>query len=64
MPIEETDYECPRCMCRYVLTLSVERGDPEPLVARDFTCPKCGRRVSEMQPAGLTGVLMAYRRSG
>lgn len=57
--IEETDYECPRCLSRYVLIVSVE-GE-ESGSAKDFVCRQCGRHFSEFQPAGLPGALIAYR---
>ena len=61
MAIEETDYECPRCLTRYVLTVSVEDENGNDATARDFMCPKCGRRASELH-AHVPGILMAYRR--
>jgi predicted RNA-binding Zn-ribbon protein involved in translation (DUF1610 family) len=62
--IEETDYECPRCLSRYVLMVSVlaEGSGDDPTFAKDFACPKCGRYASEFQPSGLVGALIAYRR--
>lgn len=63
MPIEETDYECPRCLTRYVLTLAVgDESAGDPPWARDFVCPHCGRRASDLQPGSFPGVLMAFRR--
>jgi transposase-like protein len=62
-PVEETDYECPRCLSRYVLVVSIQTvGGEDPTFAKDFACPKCGRYASEFRPNGLAGALIAYRR--
>jgi DNA-directed RNA polymerase subunit RPC12/RpoP len=58
--VEETDYECPRCLSRYVLIVSVDEAG-EFGSAKDFVCRRCGRHFSEFQPAGLPGALIAYR---
>ena len=60
-PIEETDYECPRCMSRYVLMVSLDEDEEKTGSAKDFVCRRCGRHYSEFQPAGLPGSLIAYR---
>ena len=62
MAIEETDYECSRCLSRYVLTLSMEERSSHDAGAHDFMCPKCGRRFSDLVGTILPGALMAYRR--
>jgi hypothetical protein len=63
MTVEQIDYEYPRCLTRYILSIAeADANDPPNL--RDFRCPKCNRWRSEFAAEPLRGKLIAYRLRG